>query len=352
VVLLAVRILKQMRNVFTDPDAAARSGHFFKALSGDDRSITWCARHGVSLEKTAGEGIGTAGGWLVPSDFDNAVVAVLDRAGAFRQGAEVRQTTSGNQIRPRRTTTGLTASFVAEGAQIPETQFALDAVETTAKKRAVLCRTSSELFDDSAVDVANLVAQIVGYSFAALEDDCGWNGDGTSTYGGVLGLSKALVGKKSAVAAASGHHTFASVDSSDLGNLVGAVIGSAVPNAAWYCSAQCYGQALCRLSVSTGGLAMLPNGQPSYLGFPVRVSSKLPNGSVSDYSGLPMLYFGDLSMSSLIVERRQTVVAVSRQRLLETDQFLIRATQRIDIVNHDVGSATAPGPVSMLVGSA
>jgi HK97 family phage major capsid protein len=337
---------------FPDPMKAERVGHFFKALSGDERSINYCARNSITLEKAVGEGVGSAGGWLVPPDFDNAVLAILERVGAFRQGAEVRQTSSGSQIRPRRTATGLTASFVAEGAAIPESEFALDAVETSAKKRAILCRTSSELFEDSASDVANLVAQIVAYTFASLEDDCGFNGDCTSAYGGVLGLSKALVGTKSAVGAAAGHKTFQAVDSTDLGNLTGAVLASAIPGAAWYCSAQAYGQLLCRLSLLTGGLMMLPNGQPSYLGFPVIMSSKLPNGAVSDYSALPVLFFGDLSMSSLIVERRQTSVALSRQRGLENDQILIRATQRIDIVNHDVGTATTPGPVAMLVGTA
>ena len=43
----------------------------------------------------------------------------------------------------------------------------------------------------------------IGYAFAAKEDDCGFNGDGTSAFVGISGLAMKLVGLKSSVAAAS-----------------------------------------------------------------------------------------------------------------------------------------------------
>src|SRR5713101_1506397 len=131
--------------------------------------------------------------------------------GAFRQGAEVRPTTSDAQIRPRRTG-GLTANFVAEGASIPESSFQLDAIESAQKKLAILGRASSELFEDSAPDLGEFLTSEIGYAFAAKEDDCGFNGDGTSTFSGINGLATKLVGLRSSVAAASTHKTFASLD--------------------------------------------------------------------------------------------------------------------------------------------
>ena len=95
----------------------------------------------------------------------------------------------------------------------------------------------------------------------------------------------------------------------------------------------------------------LPDGRPSFLGFPVYFSSKLPNGATSDFTGLPMAYFGNLSMSSMIAERRSTTIALSRQQNIDVDQIRVRATQRTDIINHDVGSTTAAGPIAMLVGA-
>jgi len=87
------------------------------------------------------------------------------------------------------------------------------------------------------------------------------------------------------------------------------------------------------------------------MGFPVHFSARLPNVSTT-LAGLPMLFFGDLAQSSLIVERRQTIVAISRQRALENDQIQVRGTRRSDIINHSTGSATAAGPVAVLLGGA
>jgi HK97 family phage major capsid protein len=222
------------------------------------------------------------------------------------------------------------------------------------KKIAILARTSSELWDDSAADLGEFLTREIAYAFAAVEDDCGFNGDGTSTFRGISGLSTRLAGMKSSVAAASGHSTFLTVDSVDIANLMGGVLGAAVPGAAWYISATGYAQTFCRLAGVSGGLVATKRADgsidASYLGFPVRFSSKLPLIS-STLAGLPMLFFGDLSMSSLIVERRQTIVAISRQRALDADQILIRGTRRSDIVNHSTGSAAAVGPVAVLLGT-
>jgi HK97 family phage major capsid protein len=133
------------------------------------------------------------------------------------------------------------------------------------------------------------------------------------------------------------------------------VIGAAIPGAAWYCSITAYGQTFARLAAAGGGLVATkrPDGSidANYLGFPVVFSAKLPDVQTT-LAGKPMLYFGNLAMSSLIVERRATIVAISRQRALENDQFLIRGTRRGDIVNHSVGDAATRGPAAVMLGGA
>jgi hypothetical protein len=42
---------------------------------------------------------------------------------------------------------------------------------------------------DSATDVAEFVAGEIAYAFAVKEDDCGYNGEGTSGFGGIAGLA-------------------------------------------------------------------------------------------------------------------------------------------------------------------
>jgi HK97 family phage major capsid protein len=343
---------------FSGPHAeerAERVGHFFKSMAGNDESRAWCIKRGVGLQKaTAETGVSTVGGFLAPTDFDAAVIDVRERVGAFRQGAEIRSTVSGGQVRPKRTG-NMTANFVAENAAIPESNFLLDGVQATLRKMAILGRASSELFEDSPADVGEFIASEIGYAFAGLEDDCGFNGDGTSTYNGIVGLSTRLAGAKSAVAAASGHNTFLTVDTTDIANLMAGVIAAAIPGARWYVSAIGYAQALCRLAAVSGGLTATQRADgtidANYLGFPVSFSGKLPNVSTA-LSGKPMLFFGNLAMSSVIVERQaQTVVAMSRDRYLDQDSVLVRGVQRLDVINH-MGGAGDPGPVAMLVGTA
>jgi len=348
---------------FTGPGAefkAEKVGHFFRSLAGREDSRQWCISHGMVLEKATGEsGSNQAGGFLAPVDFDNAVVAVRDTVGAFRN-AEVRLTRSVNQLRPRRVG-ALTANFVAEGASIPESSFQLDALEPSLKKLAILARSSVELFEDSAADLGEFLASEIGFALATTEDDCGFNGDGTSTYSKIVGLGTKLVGTKGAIGAASGHNTFLTLDSTDIANLMAGVIAAAIPGARWYISAIGYAQTFCRLAGSSGALvsSTRPDGtiEANYLGFPVSFSAKLPN-STSSLATKPMIFFGDLRQSSVLVERNAaTIVAMSYERAMDADQVLVRATRREDIINHlgsgtsDTSAATTYPPVAMLTGT-
>lgn len=206
-----------------------------------------------------------------------------------------------------------------------------------------------ELFEDSAPDLGEFIASEVAYSFAAKEDDCGFNGDGTSVYVGISGLIAKLTGTKSAVAAGAGHNTFATIDLNDITNLMAGVLATAIPGAAWYVSSIAYAQVICRLAGTMGnGLVArtLPDGriEANFLGYPVRFSGKLVDGSTS-MTGKAMLMFGCLAQSSVLFERRQkTIVAIGHERALVTGDVWFRGVQRCDIVNHTVGEASTPRP--------
>jgi HK97 family phage major capsid protein len=168
-------------------------------------------------------------------------------------------------------------------------------------------------------------------------------------FGGISGLSTRLTGTLSAISAQTAHNTFATLTNLGITNLIGGVLGSALPGSAWYVSQLGFAQCLAQLAATSGNIA-INNGVMTFLGWPVYISSKLPNVSTT-LAGLPMMFFGDLAQSSVIFERRQAVIGISRQHALDTDQVLIRATQRLDIVCHDCGSATAKGPMAMLIGT-
>jgi HK97 family phage major capsid protein len=326
---------------FTGPRAeerAERAGHWLKGLAGVSASREWCISKGVLLQKATGEDLGAVGGggFLVPEELDHAILQVRDTVGAFAAQAETRPATSVMNVRPRRTQ-GLTANWTAEGAAIVESSFQLDGITAVLKKLAILARSSTELWEDSAADLAEFIASECAYAFAATEDDCGFNGDGTSAYRGISGLFTKLTGTKSAIAAAGGHNTWLTLDSTDIANLMGGILATGIRNARWYISEIGFAQTFCRLSGVSGSVTWItaPDGklEPSYLGFPVSFSSKLPNATTS-LAGKAMIYFGDLRQSAVLVQRHATVIASSAHRALDTDQILTRATRREDIIVH------------------
>lgn len=332
---------------------AERHGHWLKALVGHAGSTKWCVEHNIPVTRASGESLNQGGGFLAPISFDSEIFAIRDQTGAFRTG-EVRPVNSDSQVRPRRAG-GLTAYFVPEGQPIPESSLLFDAIGAAMKKFGILSRVSSELFDDAAPDLAAFFADEIGWAFASKEDDCGFNGDGTSAYSGITGLATKLAGMKSAISASSGHNTFATIDSTDVANLMAGVSSAAIPGAKFYTSAVGYAQVFCRLAAVSGGLTarQLPDGtiKASFLGFPIVFSNALPNVT-STLLGKAMIYFGDLRLSSVIAENRtRTVIAMSADRYMDQDQVVVRGTRREDIVNHDVGDAATYGPIAALIGA-
>jgi HK97 family phage major capsid protein len=330
-------------------------GDWIKAICGQQAARARCIERGVGLAKATTESTNVTGGFLAPQDFDAGIISVVEMMGAFPQGAEVRQSRSDGQVRPRRTG-GLAANFVAEGAPIPESSLLMDAIEAALKKLGMLARFSTELLEDSAADVGSFLAFEMGYSIATKLDDVAFNGDGTSAFSGITGLGVKLVGLKSAVAASGGANTFLTITTTDIANLMGGVLATAIPGAAWYVSSTCYAQTICRLAAISGGLVATQRADgridANFLGFPVRFSGKLPDVPFTNLIGKPMMFFGDLSKSSVLVERQQQLVlAISHDRALDTNQVLIRGVKRCDVINHSVGDSNVRGPIAMLVGT-
>src|SRR5260370_25391156 len=124
-----------------------------------------------------------------------------------------------------------------------------DLIEHKAKKNAISTKISAELCEDAAFDVGLLFLQAISNALAFKEDDCGFNGNGTQTYGGIIGLLPRIIdGSHGAanVAAASGHNTYLSLDPTDFSNLVGAVQGYPEPGAQRFISQRGYALTLCR----------------------------------------------------------------------------------------------------------
>ena len=337
-----------------DPVIAERGGHWLKALQGNVASKRWCEARKIRLRSAAAEGVpDSGGGFLVEPDFDAEILQITETYGTFRANCDVRPTTSDLLQRPRRVG-GLTAYWTAEGASITETSMSWDSLEASPRKLAILGRCSAELFMDSAADVGSYIATEISYAFAAGEDAAGFLGDGSATYCGQTGLQTKLTGTAGAIAASTGSAAaWTAVTATDIGNLVASVQASAIPDSAFYMNKKAYGAIVVRLAGTAGGLvaSVGAGGQinASWLGFPIRFSASIPEVAGSN---LPIMFFGSLRRSAQMAERRQTIIRIAWQspNTFETDQRLIRGSERLAIIVHDTTDGSA-GSMSMLVGT-
>lgn len=333
-----------------------RAGHWLRAaIFGNSDSKDWCAKNGVTVQKAAGEGIGSAGGFLVPAELANAILDIRETFGAFRRTARIAPMASDEMSVPRRPG-GTGAYFFGENTAATSTAVLADKVGLTAKKIGSLVLLSSELEDDALPDAVDFIANEIAYAFAAKEDDCAFNGDGTSTYGGMSGIGKIVLDgnhAKAKVTAANTHNTFLTLDATDLSNLMAAVRASAVPGAAWFISQTGFAQTFCRIAGAGGGAYMytgLVNGIPTpfFLGFPVVLTQKLPLISTT-LTGQTMLAFGNMYQGAVLGQRRQITLARTSDRYMDQDQIGVLGTERFDAVIHDMGDNTNAGSIAALV---
>lgn len=345
-------------------DAAYRSGMWCRAaIYGDEGAARWCAENDVEVRrelsygaKSQNEGTNSAGGYLVYPEMSTAIIDLRETYGTARKFINVVPMASDSQLIPRRTG-GLTAYFAAEEAAFTESSKTWGQVMLRAQALGALTRISRELDQDAVISVADDIAKEMAYSLAVKEDATLWNGDGTSSYGGIIGVrSKFAAGLgvlAGAIDAASGHDTFAEYDAADLIKVIGTLPKYAEPNARWFGHKAAWANTFLRLLAAAGGNAivdMQAGGKPTlgYLGYAFENDQTLPS-ALTDLSDTAVLLFGDINAAVTMGERKGITIDVSRERYFELRQIAIMGWERIDINVHDIGDATNAGPLVALM---
>jgi len=348
------RHVTQKSAVFKNPGVAHLAGHWLRGqVFGDEKSQQWLRQSGHEVRSMSSV-VNQQGGFLVPDVLASEILDLADRYGSFRQNSMVWPMTSESLTVPR-SVADPEATFVSELGAIPEKDASYDAVALHAKKIGLIVRVSSELLESNIINVVDDLIMKIARSFAKKEDECGFIGDGTSTYGGMAGVFWKLVQgtNAGAVDAAATHDTLAEIDAVDLANLVAALPEFALENAKWYCSGRAYGLVFMRLMMAAGGNAAsdLSGQMPrSYAGYPVVTSPVLPI-STGSLNNLCMIAFGDLAKASKFGLKRQINIQTLLEKYADSDEVGIKATERFDIVVHDAGSATVAGPIVGLIGN-
>lgn len=349
-------------------DAAYRSGMWCRAVVyGDQAAAQWCAEHdvpiqqelsyGASQQRAQNEGTNSAGGYLVFPEMTTAIIDLRETYGTARKFLNVVQMASDSQIIPRRTG-GLTGYFAAEENAFTESSKTWGQVKLQAQALGCLTRVSRELDQDAVISVADDIASEMAYALAVKEDATLWNGDGTSSYGGITGVrTKFAAGSATyagAIDAASGHDTFAEIDAADLIKVIGALPKYAEPNARWFGHKVAWANTFLRLLEAKGGNAIMDvqaGGKPvmGYLGYAFEQDQTLPS-ALTDISDTAMVLFGDLNAAVTMGERKGITIDVDRSIYFLQRQIAIMGWERVDINVHDIGDATNAGPLVALMG--
>lgn len=316
----------------------------------------WCDTHGVSY-KAQQEAVNEDGGFLVPPQFSTDLIDLREMYGDFRVWARNEPMSSDVKLIPRREG-GVTAYWVAEGTTITESDPAWGQVTLTAKKLAANSRMSSELSEDAFLNVGDWTANEIAYAFAIAEDDAGWNGDATDTYGGITGVLVKLLNLSATRANIAGlvvgsGNLWSELELVDFHAVIGRLpVYARKRGPRWYCSAPFYHNVMERLMFEAGGVtaAEVRAGAltPNFLGFPVTLSQKMPLFEAND--AIPVV-LGALNLAVAFGDRRSTTIKFSEHIYFNSDQIGIRGTERVDITVHDLGNASAtpslrvPGPI-------
>lgn len=327
---------------------AYRSGKWLMAtVMGNAEARQWCHDHGVEL-RVQTEAVNAAGGFVVPDEFERAVIDLRETYGLFRANARVVPMASDHMLIPRRAG-GVTAYFIGETTAITASDKSWNQVELTAKKLGALTRMSSELSEDAIINVADDLANEMAYAFALKEDQCGIDGDGTNTYGGMVGLRALYIdgfhtaGNREGTSTCEAWTDITLAD--EIINTMALLPTYAQSGAKWYIHPTGKAGTFDALALAGAGnttVTLASGAQPMFAGYPVVVSSVMPTIPVDQDT---FLLFGDMKKSTTLGDRRGITVKVSDQRYLEFDQIGIQATERFCIVHHDIGDATTAGPL-------
>jgi len=332
---------------------AEKFGRWLLAQNGHRKSMAWCDAKGIEV-KAHTEGVNSQGGFLVPEEFEEDLINLREEYGVFRRNSRVRPMTSDTLRVPRRSAT-LTPYFVGEATAGTESTQTFESVLLVAKKAMVLTTVSNELNEDAFINMADDVAGEIAYALAKKEDECGFLGDGTSTYGGIVGLANAMGSAGVKATGEMGSNDVAGaqavVTTAYLTSVMAALPAYAdTPNCKWYMHKTTYHSLVQNRALEAGGTtqAMMLGEKvvPQLFGYPVEFSQVLPFQNAQS-STLRVGYFGDLSLASSFGDRRQTEIQISDSALsaFEQDELAIRGTERFDINCHDTGDSSDAGPI-------
>lgn len=315
----------------------------------------------LKQEKAMGEDANSTGGVLVPTDFIANMIMLVEQYGVMRQLVDEYPMASDRTIAPK-WDSGLTVYCPGAGGTITASDIGLNMIEMVAKKWATLTVIDSELDEDSAIAVGELVGRGIAMAFAKKEDEVMILGDGTSTYFGHVGICGALkavdstIGNIKSLAVGSGN-AYSELTVGDFEKLLGilpdyADVGNDVN---WVVNRYFYYTVMVALAVASSNASateILTNAiakQKTFMAYPVKFSAAMPKAAANSQI---CALFGNYRLGAYMGTRRQMSIARSDEVKFAEDQIAIRGTERVAPTVHGVGDTADAGPICGLITAA
>jgi len=334
-------------------------GQMAKMIGRNDKKAhQWLVENGF-YTKGQNEAADADGGYLVPQILAREVIFLRDKFGVMRQNARVMGMSSDNLNVPKNTAS-TTAYWPAENTNITASQITFANVQVLAKKLAILTQVSSELQEDSIVDIGAQLAEDMAYVMAYNEDLATFLGDGTSTYGGITGVVNAIAAVNGGANAGwiyTGADVTGDWNATTLADL--RKLTAAIPEYAdrpgeckFYMNRAFYQQVVCNdLDALSGNsfwdLSAAPGPNPTLFGYPV-VYTQVLSADPTPAADTALALFGNLKTGAIMGSRRDLRIQVSDQAGFISDSLYFRATERFGFKFHDVPTVSTAGSVVVL----
>jgi HK97 family phage major capsid protein len=286
------------------------------------------------MVKDMTEGTDSEGGYLVPTEYRNNMIQLLETYGIARQQATVIPMAREELVMPK-LTGGVQVYWIGEGKTISPTQPAFGELKMIAKKMAALVPITSELLADSSVAIANLLMTLFAQAIAKEEDRVAFMGD-------VAGNSDPFNGimydpDVNDIAMASGKTDFADLDADFLADVVSSISPTLSSGARWYMHRTVF-NILRKLQVKSYGgsswentgdyIYSMPSGSDpgTIWSYPYTLVESMP--AITDSANdTPFIIFGNM-MHYYIADRMAMSVARSEHVGFAQDKIYLRVIQR------------------------
>lgn len=314
------------------------------------------------VNKALAEGVNSTGGALVPEVFEATLIRLQEEYGQFRQAARVIPMAGEKVVWPM-LDGHITVYYPGEAGTITASNPTFKNVKLESKKACALTVMSSEIDQDSAIALGEIIMRDFARGFAKAEDEAGFLGDGTSTYWGFTGVAGALravdatIGNIKSLVVGSGN-AYSELILGDFDEVVAKLPNYADDgNVAWYMSKSLYWNVVRPIqlayssNIPTIGVPMdIQAGAKLGLdGYPIKLINVMPKAEANSQICANLM---NLQMGAYLGERRGFEIARSTDAYFTTDQIGIRATRRHAINVFGVGDTTDEGPVMGLITAA